>query len=144
MKIIDSDLFNTRKPYNDYFDNISLDSQNNYLRLYSIYNDLLIQYLIKKYDLKAYDDMLKKSNKNFINVDTLDMDLYQYASSEYLSFLYLRNNINLENLTKEEIQFLNNITNTSLTNEYEEFIDQLIEQEAAQSSTETEGYQYTK
>ena len=92
MKIIDSDLFNTRKPYNDYFDNISLDSQNNYLRLYSIYNDLLIQYLIKKYDLKAYDDMLKKSNKNFINVDTLDMDLYQYASSEYLSFLYLRNN----------------------------------------------------
>ena len=81
MKIIDSDLFNTRKPYNDYFDNISLDSQNNYLRLYSIYNDLLIQYLIKKYDLKAYDDMLKKSNKNFINVDTLDMDLYQYASS---------------------------------------------------------------
>ena len=123
MKIIDSDLFNTRKPYNDYYDNISLDSQNNYLRLYSIYNDLLIQYLIKKYDLKAYDDMLKKSNKNFINVDTLDMDLYQYASSEYLSFLYLRNNINLENLTKEEIQFLNNITNTSLTNEYEEFIE---------------------
>lgn len=30
------------------------------------------------------------------------------------------------------------------TYEYEEFIDQLIEQEAAQSSTETEGYQYTK
>ena len=30
------------------------------------------------------------------------------------------------------------------TYEYEELIDQLIEQEAAQSSTETEGYQYTK
>ena len=41
MKIIDSDLFNTRKPYNDYFDNISLDSQNNYLRLYSIYNETI-------------------------------------------------------------------------------------------------------
>ena len=61
MKIIDKDLFSTRKPYNDY-----LDSQNNYLKLYSIYNDLLIQYLIKKYDLKAYDNMLKNSNKKFI------------------------------------------------------------------------------
>ena len=30
------------------------------------------------------------------------------------------------------------------TYEYEELIDQLIEQEAAQSSTETEGYQYTR
>ena len=123
MIIVNRELFNTRKPYNDYFDNIPYDSQENYLKLYSIYNDLLIQYLIKKYDLKIYDDMIKNSNKKFTDIDTLDMDLYQYNSSEYLSYLYLRNNIYLENLTSEEIQYLNKIKDSKLTKEYEEFIE---------------------
>lgn len=123
MKIITKELFATRKPYSDYFDNIPLDSQNNYLRLYSVYSDLLIQYLIKKYDLKAYDEMLKTSSKRFVKVDTENMDLYQYTSSEYLDFLYLRNNIYIENLNEEEIMYLNKITDSRLNDEFEKFIE---------------------
>lgn len=123
MKIITKELFATRKPYSDYFDNIPLDSQNNYLRLYSVYSDLLIQYLIKKYDLKAYDEMLKTSSKRFVKVDTENMDLYQYTSSEYLDFIYLRNNIYIENLNEEEIMYLNKITDSRLNDEFEKFIE---------------------
>lgn len=123
MKIITKELFSTRKPYSDYFDNIPLESQDNYLRLYSVYSDLLIQYLIKKYDLKAYDEMLKTSSKRFVKVDTENMDLYQYTSSEYLDFLYLRNNIYIENLNEEEIIYLNKITDSRLNDEFEKFIE---------------------
>ena len=123
MKIITKELFATRMPYSDYFDNIPLDSQNNYLRLYSVYSDLLIQYLIKKYDLKAYDEMLKTSSKRFVKVDTENMDLYQYTSSEYLDFIYLRNNICIENLNEEEIMYLNKITDSRLNDEFEKFIE---------------------
>lgn len=123
MKIINREIFNTRKPMNDYFENIPSSSQDNYLKLYSIYSDLLIQYLIKKYNLKVYDDMIKNSKKNFTKVSEQDMDLYQYISSEYLDYLYIRNNIYLENLSEVQLEYLNKINDSKLTSEYEQFIE---------------------
>lgn len=125
MKKISIELMETKLPYNNktYFDSISLNSKENYLYLYSLYSDLLVKYFIKKYDLNIYDNMLKNSNRNLSPIDSEEMDIYQYTSSDYLSYLYIRNNIVLENLSNEEIITLSNFNNNELDKEKESFIE---------------------
>ena len=81
MTEINKSLLETKIPYDnkEYFDSMSPESQESYLKLYSLYNNLLIQYLIKKYNLNLYDEMIQNSKRNFKKVDTKDMDIYQYT-----------------------------------------------------------------
>ena len=101
-------MFNTKVPYMNkkYFESLDNTNQENYLRLYEIYSNLLIQYFIKYYNLKEFDDVLSKDKRNFEKVSTYDMDIYQYLSSEYLNYIYLRNNIYIERLSNEELLYL--------------------------------------
>ena len=121
---INKEIFSTKLPYmnKEYFENLDNTNQENYLRLYEVYNNLLIQYLIKYYNLKEFDDVLLKDKRNFEKVSTNDMDIYQYLSSEYLNYIYLRNNIYIERLSNEELIYLSKITDHSLNKENEEFI----------------------
>lgn len=124
MVEINKSLLETKLPYDnkEYFDSMSPEIQENYLKLYSLYNDLLIQYLIKKYNLNLYDEMIQNSKINFKKIDTKDMDIYQYTSSKYLNYLYIRNNIYIEKLSKEELLYLSN-TNEILDTNNEQFIE---------------------
>lgn len=124
MVEINKSLLETKLPYDnkEYFDSMSPEIQENYLKLYSLYNDLLIQYLIKKYNLNLYDEMIQNSKRNFKKIDTKDMDIYQYTSSKYLNYLYIRNNIYIEKLSKEELLYLSN-TNEILDTNNEQFIE---------------------
>lgn len=124
MVEIDKNLLETKLPYRnkEYFDSMSLESQENYLKLYKLYNNLLVQYLIKKYDLNLYDKMIKDSNRLFTKVDTNDMDIYQYVSSKYLDYLYIRNNIYIEKLSQEELLYLSS-TKELLDSNNEQFIE---------------------
>ena len=117
-------MFNTKVPYMNkkYFESLDNTNQENYLRLYEIYSNLLIQYFIKYYNLKEFDDVLLKDKRNFEKVSTNDMDIYQYLSSEYLNYIYLRNNIYIERLSDEELIYLSKIKDYSLNKENEEFI----------------------
>lgn len=117
-------MFNTKVPYMNkkYFESLDNTNQENYLRLYEIYSNLLIQYFIKYYNLKEFDDVLSKDKRNFEKVSTDDMDIYQYLSSEYLNYIYLRNNIYIERLSNEELLYLSRIKDYSLNKENEEFI----------------------
>mgnify|MGYP004665841841 CR=1 FL=1 len=121
---INKEMFDTKVPYmnREYFESLDNTNQENYLRLYEVYNNLLIQYLIKYYNLKEFDDVLSKDKRNFEKVNTNDMDIYQYLSSEYLNYIYLRNNIYIERLSDEELLYLSKITDHSLNKENEEFI----------------------
>lgn len=124
MTEINKSLLETKIPYDnkEYFDSMSPESQESYLKLYSLYNNLLIQYLIKKYNLNLYDEMIQNSKRNFKKVDTKDMDIYQYTSSKYLNYLYIRNNIYIEKLSKEELLYLSN-TKEILDYNNEQFIE---------------------
>lgn len=124
MVEIDKNLLETKLPYRnkEYFDSMSLESQENYLKLYKLYNNLLVQYLIKKYDLNLYDKMIQNSKRNFKKVDTKDMDIYQYTSSKYLNYLYIRNNIYIEKLSKEELLYLSSAKEL-LDSNNEQFIE---------------------
>ena len=124
MVEINKSLLETKLPYDnkEYFDSMSPEIQENYLKLYSLYNDLLIQYLIKKHNLNLYDEMIQNSKINFKKIDTKDMDIYQYTSSKYLNYLYIRNNIYIEKLSKEELLYLSN-TNEILDTNNEQFIE---------------------
>ena len=121
MVEIDKNLLETKLPYRnkEYFDSMSLESQESYLKLYKLYNNLLVQYLIKKYDLNLYDKMIKDSNRLFTKVDTNDMDIYQYVSSKYLD---IRNNIYIEKLSQEELLYLSS-TKELLDSNNEQFIE---------------------
>lgn len=121
---INKEMFNTKIPYmnKEYFESLDNTNQENYLRLYEIYSNLLIQYFIKYYNLKEFDDVLSKDKRNFEKVSTYDMDIYQYLSSEYLNYIYLRNNIYIERLSNEELLYLSKIKDYSLNKENEEFI----------------------
>lgn len=102
------------------------DEMNNYLNVYNSYNDLLIQFLSKKYYLKNVDEELEKKKDTYPEVPSSEKDLYQTLSSGYLKYFYLRNNIYVERLTKEEVDYLlamSNSGNLELTPEIEKFIN---------------------
>ena len=93
------DLLNPNRKLN----NITKDE---YTGLYSIYRKLFTEYMIEKLNLKEYDERIKSSGLNFCANKEKDMDLYQYFSSEYLDYFYLRNNLYVERLNDKELNFL--------------------------------------
>lgn len=111
IQIISKSDYETRFPKsnNRFIESLDAISMNTYLSLYSMYSSLLENYLINKLSLKDYDDMIKDSGLNFIDIDFNEMDIYQRAYSNELSYIYLRNNIYIERLSIEEKEFLNDI-----------------------------------
>ena len=89
------------------------DINKNYIIIASTYKYLLEKMLVKELNLKQYDDTLKSSNLNFKQVDEKNMDIYQYYSNMNLEYIYLRNNIYIENLTNEERQVILNKYNSN-------------------------------
>ena len=107
--------------------NIKSDLEmNNYLILYNVYNNLLIQFMIQKYYLLDVDKQLEKRQDVFPSVPSEEKDLYQHLSEGYLKYFYLRNNIYIERLTKEQVNYLWSIYKTgdlSLTQSNFQFIE---------------------
>ena len=98
----------------------------NYLALYNTYSNLLIQFMIKKYYLKEVDKELEKRSDSFPPTDDLNKDLYQHLSIGYLKYFYIRNNIYIERLNQDGINYLFSIYNSgdfTLTTEKEQFIN---------------------
>lgn len=128
IKYIDENWFSLRTPNNNenILTNLSTQKKETYLKLYSIYSYLLNQYLIKKLNLKEYDTILANWKINFPVIQENNMDIYQYLSSGLLKYFYLRNNIYIERLSKEDTDYLYNIYNTknlNLDEEKEKFIE---------------------
>ena len=76
-----------------------------YLKLSGLYRALLNKYLKQKC-LENYENIIKESGLNFIPVAEQDQDFYQYYNNCGLTYYYVRNNIYIERLPKEEIQYL--------------------------------------
>ena len=63
------------------------------------------KYLIKTIRLDQYDESLKNSNLSFVNIIE-NQDVYQLMNSSLLNYFYIRNNIYLDKLTNDELNFL--------------------------------------
>lgn len=128
IKYIDENWFSLRFPNNnkDVLNNLNSEEKDIYLKLYSTYSCLLTQYLMNKLTLKECDNVLSNYKIDFPTVSERNMDIYQYLSSNFLKYFYIRNNIYLERLSQEDKQYLNNIyTNEDfeLTKEKENYIE---------------------
>ena len=89
--------------------NLNLKSENErqeYMKMYLLYRQLLTEYLIKILNLKEYDNKLIQSDLKFSSTSQKDMDIYQYVCSDFMKYFYIRNDLNIKVLSKEEIQFL--------------------------------------
>ena len=107
-----------------------IDNDNNlteqYINITSTYKYLFELVLKQSLNLKSYDDALVNSNLEFTKVDDDKMDIYQYYSNMGLNYIYLRNNIYIENLTEEERKFIldkYNSNNLEVDNNVVQFIN---------------------
>ena len=102
------EMFETRIPNGNanYFDGLSNEEKDRYLRLYEIYSDLLYKYMNAKLELSKYDDMIARSENGFKPVDSRLWDMYQYLARKYLKYFYIRNNLYIERLCNEDLAYL--------------------------------------
>lgn len=112
--------YQTRFPNNnsEYFNKLSTPEKEEYLESYQKYHKLTVKYLLKKTPLLEYDKVLKNDEDKFIKVQKDDMDMYQYLCSDDLNYFYLRNNLYIERLTSEELDYLKNVDVSSEENEF--------------------------
>ena len=112
MKRLTVEEYKSRVPVgnSEYFDSLSKEEQDEYVKQYSVYSELLTDYFIKHFSLKEYDDALVNSPYSFCPVEEDDMDIYQYLASDRLSYLYIRNNLYIERLDDKEKTFLNGLS----------------------------------
>lgn len=88
------------------FGKMTKELKEEYLLLYFSYRKLFTEYIIEKVNLIKYDGEISRSNLNFKPVELNEMDVYQYFSSDILKYFYIRNNIYIERLTRDEKKIL--------------------------------------
>lgn len=117
--------YNSRLPKTneEYFSRLNEAQKEEYIKLYEVYSNFLLEYLIRKYDLLKYDNLFKNSKSNFIAMPLEKMDMYQVLCKDKLNYIYIRNNIYIERLTKEEINYLYSIIGKEYNQEIESFIE---------------------
>ena len=89
-----------------------------YLKIQAFYRKTLEQHLLDLLDLKHYDDILTENELRFIPLADDDMSFYQKYSTLDLKFIYLRNNLPIERLSKEDldtIRFFMNETKSDIS-----------------------------
>ncbi len=105
----------------EYLNQLSKQEKQDYYRLNQTYRDLLVQY-INSLGLKKYDDELKNSEFKFLEVANSDKDYYQYHTKD-LSYYYIRNDLYIERLNQEDLNYLKMINSEDpLDNEKIDFI----------------------
>ena len=88
------------------------------LKIYNIYRRFYTEYLIKKLRLLDYDKLLQE-----LNIENNDLDFYKRYSSDYLKYIFIRNNLYVSKLTEEEKEYLLRNENSDLNEEIESFIE---------------------
>lgn len=85
------------------------DGDNEYFKLLNNYKKLFENYLKEKLPLQLIDDNMKKSDLKFVPIKEEDMDFYQISSTMGLDYIYLRNNLYIEKLNKEDLELLSTL-----------------------------------
>ena len=106
-KVLTKEDLEDRTPKSQKYDfsKLTEEQMEYYLNLTSFYYHMLNKYVASKLGLQEYDDMLKNSPLNFVATTEENMDLYQSVAPDEMSYFYVRNNVYIERLTKEERHF---------------------------------------
>lgn len=106
IRIINEDDYKLRFPNSNaqYFESLNEQQRSIYLKVLSLYYEWFSLYVNDLLGLKEYDNFLESENYKAVSED--NMDLYQKQSSKILKYMYIRNNIYVEKITNEELQFL--------------------------------------
>ena len=126
MEIINKENFELRFPNLGEINMNAMEEEarNFYFNLYAIYMDLFYKYLLKNINLKSYEKELSAMSLKPIEKD--EMDFYQSLAHQFLSYFYIRNNVYLERLANEQVEFMaQKIINSNfeLDNKTEEIIE---------------------
>lgn len=107
MKLFKENIENLRPITNlENYKSMPDDLKDFYITLNCQYRALFIDYCLRNFDLKKYDDQICNSKFEFKRIQDKEMDIYQALSCEKLSYFYIRNNFYIERLTEDEKRFL--------------------------------------
>lgn len=93
-----------------------------YLNMQALYRKALEQYLSELLNLQIYDNMLTDSELRFIPIDKERESLYQKYSTFGYKYVYLRNNLPIEYLDKQDLSILEKYINDGKTDVTEELV----------------------
>lgn len=125
MNILNEDYFSTIFPntLDVCFSKLPKKIKEEYMNCYSLYSKWFTEYLVRNTNIKKIEDNIDKLNLDLINPNV--GDIYQYLAQGVLKYFYIRNNMNLSNLTKQEYNFLcDRVSNNKY--EYDEFVEKFI------------------
>ena len=91
------------------------DFSDKFFKLYINYKILLEKYLLKKLSLKEFDNKIVNSEFKFSPVMKENMDIYQLLSVLNLKYVYLRNNLNVDKLSIQDIELVVNLNDSNLS-----------------------------
>lgn len=91
--------------------------------LYKNYKILLEKFLVSKLPLLEYDNKIDNSGLLFYPVKREDMDIYQLLSTMNLKYIYLRNVLNVDKLSNDDIELVVNLSDSELINPDEKMIE---------------------
>lgn len=77
-----------------------------YLCMQAVYRANLDAYLLEVLDLGALDEELKNSSLGFVSRKPANKNLYERESTMGLEFIYLRNNLYIEYLERDQLKLL--------------------------------------
>jgi len=83
-----------------------------YLKIQALYRKVLEKHLAEVLSLKAYDDTLAEHKLRFIPICNGRMNFYQKNSTFGYRYIYLRNNLPIERLSKENLDMIGMFINT--------------------------------
>lgn len=91
--------------------------------LYKNYKILLEKFLVSRLPLVEYDNKIDNSGLLFYPVKREDMDIYQLFSTMNLKYIYLRNVLNVDKLSNDDIELVVNLSDSELINPDEKMIE---------------------
>ena len=126
MKKISELMYVTKFPFSNFNYFKDLEDKELYLNECSTYYDLLLKYLINNTSIKKFEEEISNCKDYMFDITGVSkesMDLYQYISSDRLSFFYIRNNVFVEKLDENEKKYLDSLIDKD---EYNEEIESFI------------------
>lgn len=98
-----------------------------YLYLQALYRAALEQYLMETLSLKEYDDRIAASENRIIPREGERRNFYQKYSTMGLTYVYLRNNLPIERLEKEDLEILRDCLETADTQGVTEELMEMVQ-----------------
>ena len=118
------------------------DFNDRFYFLYKNYKILFEKYLLSKLPLVEYDNMIDESKLLISPVNMDNMDIYQLLSTFNLKYIFLRNILNVDKLSIEDIELIVNLKDEELSNPREtlyELIDKTYKLVLDANRDETDG-----